>query len=491
MVYIDHFTKKVNLVPLRYKSAEEVSERILDIFCDSGPPHILHSDNGREFSNNLLLSTLGEKWPPLKVVHGKPQHPESQGAVERANRYIKDALFGMMYDHDSDQCWIKYLRWVQWDHNTSYHTVIRMTPYEAVYNRKPSCWLANIGIPHEFWNDINTEDDIETFQRNIVEPGLDVVREEQQVFDHVAEPEIVSSSSFSPSPIPTCTTQFDEYENEIVTPIPIGMIVSEHKVPYSQQQPSIDSPIPSFNQGYQVLEEVLPGLSKFPHVPPPVNASESVTSIVDRSCVVCGEETSGGHSCPRCFGNNHIICGRPEGEEGYGGIVCVVCPPCDLSSRRDACEEMRARIKKNQERKHERMLNASSKKFKQAQVGDSVLIPISQPDKISSLGPRNILGCISSRDDSTYSIGRSQGTLAVSYSRNQFEVCPTNLLSVDSIPVVTITQTKAMQSVSLGVADCSACKCKNCKTQRCACRKAGRSCNTKCHKGHSCFNKYS
>ena len=113
-------------------------------------------------------------------------------------------------------------------------------------------------------------------------------------------------------------------------------------------------------------EEVLTGLSKFPHVPPPVNASESVTSIVDRSCVVCGEETSGGHSCPRCFGNIHIICGRPEGEEGYGGSV--VCPPCDLSSRRDACEEMRAGIKRNQERQHERMLNASTKKFKQAQV---------------------------------------------------------------------------------------------------------------------------
>ena len=69
-----------------------------------------------------------------------------------------------------------------------------------------------------------------------------------------------------------------------------------------------------------------------------------------------------------------------------------------------------------------------------------------------------ILGRITSRDDSTYSIGTSQGTLAVSYSRNQFEVYPTNLLSVDSIPAVTITQTKAMQSVSLGVADCSACK---------------------------------
>ena len=57
----ENFTKKVNLVPLRYKSAE-VSELILDIFCDSGPPHILHSDNGREFSNNLLLSILAKRW---------------------------------------------------------------------------------------------------------------------------------------------------------------------------------------------------------------------------------------------------------------------------------------------------------------------------------------------------------------------------------------------------------------------------------------------
>ena len=118
---------------------------------------------------------------------------------------------------------------------------------------------------------------------------------------------------------------------------------------------------------------LLPGLSKFPHVPPPVDASESVTSIVDKSYIVCGEETSGGHSCPRCFGNIHVICASPEGEEGYGG--------------------RKAGIQRNQERQQERMLNASSKKFKQAQVGHSVLIPISQPYKISSLCPRNILGC--------------------------------------------------------------------------------------------------
>ena len=109
-VYLDHFTKKVNLAPLKRKCAEEVTEVLLDIFCDAGPPHILHSDNGREFKNEILFSTLSEKCPTLKIIHGKLRHPESQGAVERANRNIKDALFTAMHDKSNDQCWVKYLR---------------------------------------------------------------------------------------------------------------------------------------------------------------------------------------------------------------------------------------------------------------------------------------------------------------------------------------------------------------------------------------------
>ena len=55
LTYIDHFTKKLSLAPLRQKTASEVCECILDIFCEQGPPHMLYSDNGREFNNQLLL----------------------------------------------------------------------------------------------------------------------------------------------------------------------------------------------------------------------------------------------------------------------------------------------------------------------------------------------------------------------------------------------------------------------------------------------------
>ena len=58
---------------------------------------------------------------------------------------------------------------------------------------------------------------------------------------------------------------------------------------------------------------------------------------------------------------------------------------------------MRAGIKRNQEKLHERMLNTSSKKLRPAEVGDTVVIPIAQPDKVNSLGPRNMLGCITGK----------------------------------------------------------------------------------------------
>ena len=80
LVYIDHFTKKISLTPLMSKRAGEVCEVMLDIFCEQGPPHILHSDNGGEFNNQLLFSALAEKWPTTKIIHGKPRYPQSQGA---------------------------------------------------------------------------------------------------------------------------------------------------------------------------------------------------------------------------------------------------------------------------------------------------------------------------------------------------------------------------------------------------------------------------
>ena len=96
IVYQDHLTKFVVLRPLQKKSADEVVNHLLDIFSLFGSPHILQSDNGREFKNVNLATMIRDKWPECKIVHGKPRHPQSQGSVERVNKEIKKVLGSLM-----------------------------------------------------------------------------------------------------------------------------------------------------------------------------------------------------------------------------------------------------------------------------------------------------------------------------------------------------------------------------------------------------------
>ncbi|XP_041362857.1 KRAB-A domain-containing protein 2-like [Gigantopelta aegis] len=78
-VYQDHLTKFVILRALTSKRAAEVAHHLLDIFLLIGAPSILQSDNGSEFTAEVI-SELKIVWPRLVMVHGKPRHPQSQGS---------------------------------------------------------------------------------------------------------------------------------------------------------------------------------------------------------------------------------------------------------------------------------------------------------------------------------------------------------------------------------------------------------------------------
>ncbi|XP_063417382.1 KRAB-A domain-containing protein 2-like [Mytilus trossulus] len=72
--------------------------QILDIFLLFGAPNILQSDNGVEFTANVI-SELNNLWPECKIVHGKPRHPQSQGSIERGNADVKDMVITWMRDN--------------------------------------------------------------------------------------------------------------------------------------------------------------------------------------------------------------------------------------------------------------------------------------------------------------------------------------------------------------------------------------------------------
>ena len=74
---------------LRSKHAVEVSEKLALWIGLFGPPPILQCDNGTEFNDTVLL--LLKKYG-IKVLNGRPRHPQTQGLVEKHNSTLKRKL---------------------------------------------------------------------------------------------------------------------------------------------------------------------------------------------------------------------------------------------------------------------------------------------------------------------------------------------------------------------------------------------------------------
>ncbi|KAL8578594.1 hypothetical protein ACOMHN_015050 [Nucella lapillus] len=164
MTYLNHFTKFCILRPLTSKRAEEVAVNLLDIFLLFGAPAILQSDNGREFVNALIaeLSTL---WPNLKLVTGRPRHPQSQGAVERVNGVVQDKLAIWMRENKTKK-WSMGLRFVQWQINISEHETIRQSPFKVTFGEDPKVGLASTVVPRAMFGDVHTEEELDFLCEN-------------------------------------------------------------------------------------------------------------------------------------------------------------------------------------------------------------------------------------------------------------------------------------------------------------------------------------
>ena len=90
---IDHWSKFNFAYAICSKHATCVAE-CLDqfVFPYFGVPRILHSDNGREFVNQVIQQLLQSWHADIQLVSGRPRHPQSQGVVERAHATLQRKL---------------------------------------------------------------------------------------------------------------------------------------------------------------------------------------------------------------------------------------------------------------------------------------------------------------------------------------------------------------------------------------------------------------
>ena len=91
LVIKDCFLTFCWLIPAKTKSASEVHSILHNFFFyDERPPKYLQTDNGTEFINEVvkkLCKSLG-----IRILHGRPYHPQSQGQVENLNKRVEKKL---------------------------------------------------------------------------------------------------------------------------------------------------------------------------------------------------------------------------------------------------------------------------------------------------------------------------------------------------------------------------------------------------------------
>ena len=133
---IDCFSKYCWLMPLPTKEAEPIVDRLSTIFREFGCPHILQSDNGKEF----VATITGELCSQLKIkkIHGRPYHPQSQGQIESLNKRVKKALGCILLRFPSEEhsnVWPLLLNEVSQLLNNTFSTSIQDVPFRVFLGR--------------------------------------------------------------------------------------------------------------------------------------------------------------------------------------------------------------------------------------------------------------------------------------------------------------------------------------------------------------------
>nr|CAG8617601.1 2599_t:CDS:10 [Entrophospora candida] len=131
----DHFTRFSWGYPMKTKSSKEVANHLFDLFMIFGAPTILQSDNGKEFKSKDIIIELKNIWPNMKIINGRPRHPQSQGSVECGNQTLKYKLGAWMQDNNCSD-WTFGLKFIIHSMNTSESGATKYTPYNMVFGTK-------------------------------------------------------------------------------------------------------------------------------------------------------------------------------------------------------------------------------------------------------------------------------------------------------------------------------------------------------------------
>ena len=127
LTVIDVFSKFAWAVPLKSKTAKDVSEAMAIVLQPPNIPRNLQTDLGREFYNK----PFGDLMSKLNINHYSSFSSLKASVVERFNRTIKSELY-KNFSYYGNYNWINHLDDILQRYNTTRHHTTLMKPVQAI-----------------------------------------------------------------------------------------------------------------------------------------------------------------------------------------------------------------------------------------------------------------------------------------------------------------------------------------------------------------------
>ena len=133
LVMINHFTKWLELFPLRNQKSETIAKKIMDGWIPHhGAPEQLHSDQGSNLNGKLIKEICS--WLEIWKTRTTPFHPQSDGVAERSIRTV-NAMLAKTVSNDQKN-WDLYLSSTCLAYNTAVHNSTKYTPSYLEFGRE-------------------------------------------------------------------------------------------------------------------------------------------------------------------------------------------------------------------------------------------------------------------------------------------------------------------------------------------------------------------
>ncbi|PRQ41877.1 putative nucleotidyltransferase, Ribonuclease H [Rosa chinensis] len=135
LVVVDRLTKYAHFIALKHPyTARSVAELFVqEIFRLHGMPESIISDR-----DPIFLSAFWKNFFELqgsKLCMSTAYHPQTDGQTECLNRVLEQYLRCVILEEQGH--WTDILPWAEWWYNTTYHSTIKMSPYQALYGIPP------------------------------------------------------------------------------------------------------------------------------------------------------------------------------------------------------------------------------------------------------------------------------------------------------------------------------------------------------------------